>query len=179
MEKKFNTKVASYQASGADDRAPLRHATWEMVSAGGAGGKIWTGWGAGSYRWVSPYFQAQQKEMQHTDGRLKVRATYAHFDWLQLLAEIGILGFIPIAVGLWWLGRWIRRAFYRGHPEAIPLACILILISMHACVELLFWFTPITCMIAIIAATLIAFVDQSSAENNGQKEESESPQEIG
>ena len=179
MEKKFNTKVANYQAAGADDRSPLRHATWEMASAGGATGKIWTGWGAGSYRWVSPYFQAQQKEMQHTDGRLKVRATYAHFDWLQLLAEIGILGFIPIAVGLWWLGRWIRRAFYRGHPEAIPLACILILISMHACVELLFWFTPITCMIAIIAATLIAFVDQSSAENNGQKEGSESPQEIG
>jgi len=31
-------------------------------------------------------------------------------------------------------------------------------------------------MIAIIAATLIAFVDQSSAENMGQKEGSESSQ---
>jgi len=159
LEKKVQLKAAAYQATGADDRAPLRRSTWAMASAGGWSGKVWTGWGAGSYRWVSPVFQAEEKELQDAKGKLAIRATYAHCDWLQMLAEWGVLGMLPVLAGLWWLARWMRRACRRGHPEAIPLAGVLVLVGLHASVELIFWFTPLLYALALIAAAMVTFTD--------------------
>lgn len=156
---KASHKAESYQLAGADDRAPLRRSTWEMATVGGWTGKVWTGWGAGSYRWVSPVFQAEEKVQQNTKGKLVIRATYAHCDWLQMLAEWGILGLTPVVVGLWWLGRRIRRACHRGHPEAIPLAAVLVLVCLHASVELILWFTPLLYSIALVAAAMIMFTE--------------------
>ncbi|MCX6918011.1 MAG: O-antigen ligase family protein [Verrucomicrobia bacterium] len=159
LEKKIQLKAANYQVNGSDDRAPLRRSTWAMASAGGWSGKIWTGWGAGSYRWVSPVFQADEKPLQDANGKLAIRATYAHCDWLQMLAEWGVLGMLPVLAGLWWLGRWIRRACRRGHPEAIPLAGVLILVCLHATVELIFWFTPLLYALALIIAAMVTFTE--------------------
>lgn len=156
---KASRKADAFQLAGADDRAPLRSSTWEMATVGGWTGKVWTGWGAGSYRWVSPIFQAQEKEQQDKKGKLAIRATYAHCDWLQMLAEWGILGLTPVLVGLWWLARWLRRACWRGHPEAIPLAVILVLVCLHASVELIFWFTPLLYSLALVTAALIMFTE--------------------
>jgi hypothetical protein len=159
LEKKLQLKAAAYQVTGSDDRAPLRRSTWAMASAGGWSGKVWTGWGAGSYRWVSPVFQAEEKQLQDAKGKLAIRATYAHCDWLQMLAEWGVLGMLPVLVGLWWLARWIRRACRRGHPEAIPLAGVLVLVCVHASAELIFWFTPLLYALALIAATMVTFTE--------------------
>jgi O-antigen ligase len=130
-----------------------------MASAGGWSGKVWTGWGAGSYRWVSPVFQADEKPLQDANGKLAIRATYAHCDWLQMLAEWGVVGMLPVLAGLWWLGRWICRACRRGHPEAIPLAGVLILVSLHASLELIFWFTPLLYSLALIVAAMVTFTE--------------------
>lgn len=159
LETKLKKKAVAYQVSGSDDRAPLRRSTWTMATVGGWSGKVWTGWGAGSYRWVSPVFQAEEKELQDAKGKLAIRATYAHCDWLQMLAEWGILGLLPVLVGLCWLGRWARRALRRGHPEAIPLAGILLLVALHASVELIFWFTPLLYALALIAAAMVTFTE--------------------
>jgi hypothetical protein len=159
LEKKVQLKAAAYRLSGGDDRAPLRRSTWTMATAGGWSGKVWTGWGAGSYRWVSPVFQAEEKALQDAKGKLAIRATYAHCDWLQMLAEWGVLGMLPILVGLWWLGRWVRRACRRGHPEAIPLAGILVLVCLHASLELIFWFTPLLYALALVAAAMVTFTE--------------------
>ena len=163
VEKKVATKVTNFKALGLDDRAPLRAATWEMATAGGTSGKVWTGWGAGSYRWVSPVFQARQPALQDAHGHLQVRAVYAHCDWLQMLAEWGVIGILPVLVGLGWLATLLVRAFRPGTPETIPLACVLVFFGLHAAFDLLCWFTPLLFTLAVIIAALGCFIEKSSA----------------
>jgi O-antigen ligase len=158
LEAKIRGKADHFRQAGADDRAPLRTATWRM-----AADRPWTGWGAGSYRWVSPVYQAEQKALQDERGRLRVRATYAHNDPLQLFAEVGLLGLLPWLAALAWVGGRIRAAFRPGHPEAIPLACLVLFFGLHACFDLLLWFLPLLLVLAFVLAALAAFAEQSSA----------------
>ena len=160
---RFKMKVATYQQVGTDDRAPLRRATWALISDGIPSGRAWIGYGAGSYRWISPPYQAQQKEMQR-DGKLFYRFNYAHNDWLEMLADWGILGLLPVLAALAWLGRRLIRAFHAGHPETYPLALALILLGLHATMDLLFWFTPLMFTAAFVASAMTCLTDQSAAE---------------
>jgi O-antigen ligase len=162
---RFKMKAASYQATGVDDRAPLRRATWALATEGGSSGRVWIGYGAGSYRWISPPYQAQQKELQR-DGKLFYRAIHAHNDWLEMLAEWGVVGLLPVVAFLAWLGRRFRRAFRPGHPETYPLALGLILMGLHATVDLLFWFTPLMFTAAFALAAMTTFTEQSSFEQD-------------
>lgn len=160
---RFKNKAASYQATGVDDRAPLRRATWSLATEGGASGRVWVGYGAGSYRWISPPYQARQKELQR-DGKLFYRAIHAHNDWLEMLAEWGILGLLPVLAFLGWLFGRLGRAFRPGHPETYPLALGLILVGLHAAVDLLFWFTPLMFTAGFVLAAMTTFTEQSSYE---------------
>jgi O-antigen ligase len=160
---RFKMKAASYQATGVDDRAPLRRATWALATEGGASGRVWVGYGAGSYRWISPPYQAQQKELQR-DGKLFYRAIHAHNDWLEMLAEWGIIGLLPVLAFLGWLFTRLARAFRPGHPETYPLALGLILLGLHATVDLLFWFTPLMFTAGFVLAAMTTFTEQSSYE---------------
>ena len=160
---RFKQKAAAYQQAGTDDRAPLRRATLSLIADGARTERVWVGFGAGSYRWIAPPYQAQQKELQR-DGRLFYRAIHAHNDWLEMLAEWGILGLLPVLAGLLWLGRGIVRAFHSGHPETVPLALVLLLLAAHAAIDLLFWFTPLMFATAFIAAAMLCLTEQSSAE---------------
>lgn len=160
---RVSTKAALYQKVGVDDRAPLRRATWALITDGGWQGRVWVGYGAGSYRWISPPFQALQPEMQRA-GRLHHRAVHAHNDWLEMLADWGVIGVLPVLAGLVWLGRRLYRAFRPGHPETIPLALGLLMVGAHASLDLLFWFTPLMCTAAFVAAAMTCLTDASSAE---------------
>ena len=160
---RFKQKAAAYQLAGTDDRAPLRRATLSLIADGARTERVWVGFGAGSYRWIAPPYQAQQKELQR-DGRLFYRAIHAHNDWLEMLAEWGILGLLPVLAGIIWLGRGIVRAFHAGHPETVPLALVLLLLAAHAAIDLLFWFTPLMFATAFIAAAMLCLTEQSSAE---------------
>lgn len=160
---RFKGKADSYQRAGADDRAPLRRATLAMISDAGWEGRAWVGYGAGSYRWISPPYQAQQKESLR-DGRLFFRASYAHNDWLEMLATWGVIGMLPVVAMLGWLGRRLIRAFHEGHPETVPLAVVLLILAAHATIDLLFWFTPLMFTAAFISAAMTCLTDQSSAE---------------
>jgi O-antigen ligase len=160
---RFTAKAANFEATKQDDRAPLRRATWALATEGGWAGRVWVGYGAGSFRWISPPYQAQQKELQK-DGRLYFRAIHAHNDWLEMLADWGIVGLLPVLAALAWLGRRLVRALHPGHPETYPLAAGLILFGLHATIDLLFWFTPLMFTAAFILAALTIWTDQSSAE---------------
>ncbi len=162
---RFKMKAASYQATGVDDRAPLRRATWALATEGGASGRVWVGYGAGSYRWISPPYQAQQKELRR-DGKLFYRAIHAHNDWLEMLAEWGVIGLLPVLAFLGWLIRRLARAFRAGHPETYPLALGLILMGLHATVDLLFWFTPLMFTAGFVLAAMTTFTEQSSYERD-------------
>jgi O-antigen ligase len=123
------------------------------------------GYGAGAFRWVSPPYQAQQKELQR-DGRLFYRALHAHNDWLEMLADWGIVGLLPVLVGLAWLVQRLGRALRPGHPETYPLALVLMLLGLHATLDLLFWFTPLMFAAAFVLAAMTIWTDQSSAEQD-------------
>ena len=162
---RFKMKAASYKATGVDDRAPLRRATWALATEGGASGRVWVGYGAGSYRWISPPYQAQQKELRR-DGKLFYRAIHAHNDWLEMLAEWGVIGLLPVLAFLGWLVRRLARAFHAGHPETYPLALGLILMGLHATIDLLFWFTPLMFTAGFVLAAMTTFTEQSSYEQD-------------
>ena len=163
LVERFKMKVSTYQKAGIDDRAPFRRATLALISEGGWQGRAWIGYGAGSYRWISPPYQAQQKELLR-DGKLYIRVIHAHNDWLEMLADWGVLGLLPVLAGLLWLGRLLIRAFHGGHPETVPLALGLVLMMAHASVDLLFWFTPLMFTAIFIAAAMSCLTDQSSTE---------------
>jgi len=162
---RFKAKAANYQSTGVDDRAPLRRATWALATEGGWTGRVWVGYGAGSYRWVSPPYQALQPEMRR-DGKLHFRALHAHNDWLEMLAEWGVVGLLPVLAGLLWLARKLVRAFRPGHPETYPLALGLILLGLHASIDLLFWFTPLMFTAGFALAAMTTFTEQSSFETD-------------
>jgi len=162
---RFKMKAASYKATGVDDRAPLRRATRALATEGGASGRVWVGYGAGSYRWISPPYQAQQKELRR-DGKLFYRAIHAHNDWLEMLAEWGVIGLLPVLAFLGWLVRRLARAFHAGHPETYPLALGLILMGLHATIDLLFWFTPLMFTAGFVLAAMTTFTEQSSYERD-------------
>jgi hypothetical protein len=163
MIERFKMKAATYQQVGTDDRAPLRRATWSLISDSGWHGRAWIGYGAGSYRWISPPYQAQQKELQR-EGKLFYRAIHAHNDWLEMIADWGVVGLLPVFAMLLWLGRRLIRAFHGSHPETVPLALGLLLMMAHAWVDLLFWFTPLMFTAAFVAAAMTCLTDQSSSE---------------
>lgn len=164
LAERFKAKAQNYQKTGTDDRAPLRRATLALIASDGWQGRAWVGFGAGSYRWISPPFQAQQPELQR-NGTLFYRSIYAHNDWLEMLADWGILGVLPVLVWLAWLGRRLIRAFHAGHPESVPLALGLLVLMAHASVDLLFWFTPLMFTAGFVAAAMICLTEQSSAES--------------
>jgi len=162
VAERFEAKAAAYRKAGADDRAPMRRATWALINDGGWQGRAWVGFGAGSYRWISPPYQAQQPELRK-DGKLFYRAIHAHNDWLEMLAEWGVLGLLPVLAALAWLARRIARAFRAGHPETVPLALGLLAMMAHAWVDLLFWFTPLMFTAAFVAAAMTCLTEQSSS----------------
>ena len=162
---RFKSKAAAYRKTGADDRAPLRRATWTLIADGAKSGRALVGYGAGSYCWISPPYQAQQKELQK-DGRLFYRAIHAHNDWLEMLAEWGVLGLLPVLAALAWLGRQLVRAFHAGHPESVPLALGLLFLMLHAWVDLLVWFTPLMFTAGFVVAAMTCLTDQSSSEQS-------------
>jgi hypothetical protein len=155
------------KSSTVDERVALRSATAQMISVGGLEGKVWYGWGAGSYRWVSPYFQAQQPALQDKDQKLSSRAIYAHCDWLQIIAEWGVVGALPLFITIGWFIVKSRRVYRRGRPEVLPLFCVCILFLIHMFLDLLCWFTPILFIIAFTAAmTLCTLNSNSNLEEN-------------
>jgi len=160
---RLKSKSENYQVTGSDDRAPLRRATWALINDGGWKGRAWVGYGAGAFRWISPPYQAQQKELQR-DGKLFYRATYAHNDWLEMLADWGVVGLLVVFTALLWLGRRLIRAFHGGHPETVPLALGLLLLMAHASLDLLFWFTPLMFTAVFIGAAMTCLTDHSSIE---------------
>jgi O-antigen ligase len=76
------------------DRVLSSKATWEMSQE-----RLVYGWGAGSFRYIFPIFQMEYEQLSHFyDHRNKPYGrkiyNYAHNDWIQFLAEYGIVGIV-------------------------------------------------------------------------------------
>ncbi len=114
-----------------DNRWIQNDATLDMIED-----RLWTGWGAGSYRWVFPKYQREYREDLGSPARRRYH--HAHNDILQPVAELGVLGCIPL-MGIigFWLMRAIRNYRYLDHGVILMIVgCMVILV--HAFTDPLF-----------------------------------------
>lgn len=158
--KRWRLKIDSKQRTmvriGADDRAPLRRASWLMVQTPDLARQL-SGWGAGSYRWVSPGYLRTQPEFLNKKGELARRATHAHNDWLQAVVEWGLAGWV---IGLGLAAYLIMRA--KGILDAPRATLILgsLLFAAHAFVDFVA-FMPQLAAFALMLGWLHALEDRS------------------
>jgi O-antigen ligase len=112
-----------------------RIATWDMAKD-----NLVTGWGAGSYRHYFPVYQRNYPEIYQVPWNKagRFRWEYAHNDYVQLLAELGLIGAgILAAMLLTGLRHLIRhRIWHRPHLMFIVLA--LVITTLHAWIDFQF-----------------------------------------
>jgi hypothetical protein len=149
IEDKLRAKFQLMQKNTLDDRAPLRRATWAMIT-NNDNERVWAGYGAGSYRWVSPAFFRAQKEFRSEAGKLLARANYAHCDWLQMIAEWGILGGTLVVLALLWGAQYFLKNFRRWLPTGLVLVGAVILFMVHAGMDFLCYSMPLLGLVAFV-----------------------------
>lgn len=92
-------------------RVKAREATLELFEASPV-----QGWGAGSFRHVFPLTQKNYPEI-HRVGRRTLFWDHAHNDYVQALAELGVVGFsMPVLMLGWLLFRALRQGMLLRPP---------------------------------------------------------------
>jgi len=121
--------------SSVASRTVARTATWDMAKD-----RLATGWGAGSYRHAFPSYQRRHPEIYLVpwNPKLRLRWEYAHNDYVQLLAELGLIGAgIVLAMLICGARHLIRhRVWLRPHLLFILLA--LLVTAVHAWIDFQF-----------------------------------------
>jgi len=117
----FTLERWNYLSTHAEDdtRAILRHETLRMLES-----NRWLGWGAGSYRYVSPsYFLADNVFINKAAyGGLGARTDYAHCDWLQFPMELGFIGAgLELVILLFWYGYAVKLGRRLGAEGVVVL----------------------------------------------------------
>lgn len=143
-----------------EDRLVAQKATWDMFRD-----KWLTGWGAGSFRYYFPVYQQHYPSIYMLpDGRRREnsRWEYAHNDYLQTLAELGVIGGGLIAAGLaFWALKLLRHgALTRPHLLILLLGQGLLLanawtdLPLYCPAVLLTW-----CVLWVLTARWAEFED--------------------
>lgn len=100
------------------NRGIAHQATWEM-----ARDRLAFGWGAGSFGYYFPVYQQQHPEIYHyPDGR-RAFWEHAHNDYLEWLAEIGIVGLGLLALAAAYL-IWITFKRYAWENPLVVFALL-------------------------------------------------------
>jgi len=163
---RMNQKIALLEQGGRDDRAPMRQAGLDQIGDGG-GAKFAYGWGAGSYRWVSPPYFARQPEFLDSRGRLQTRSNFAHCDWLQAFLEWGLVGAALVGAAGFWLALGIRNAWRRRSAPLLALSAAFVAVTAHATFDLIFYFTPALSLLALMVAWFVVAEDAAAVGSAG------------
>jgi len=135
-----------------DTRAQLRQETLRMMQP-----RFWLGWGAGSYRYVSPdYFREDYLfHDSHYWGGLEIYTDYAHCDWLQFAMELGVVGAgLALAILIYWFGYalWLwRRLGVEGWLVLLATAAIL----AHAVIDFPMYVPAVFTLFCLLVASSI------------------------
>ena len=117
---KTQEQLAEMHARGdIGDRSQLYGNTWRMAKD-----KLWFGWGMSSYPQVFSFLYNTRR----SNDKLPVYYNDAHSDWLQALAEHGLVGSTLLALNaLLPLGRLRRRHFSSYVPAYLLAGCLAVL----------------------------------------------------
>lgn len=148
--------------SSVTTRILARNATWDMAKD-----KLVTGWGAGSFRHYFPVYQRNYPEIYRPSPTSKrtLRWEYAHNDYVQLLAELGLLGAgIVLAMLSCGINHLLRqRVWLKPHLMFILLA--LVITAAHAWVDFQFHNPAILFLWCASAVLLGRWAEQENRRN--------------
>lgn len=108
-------------------RINAREATYELFKD-----KPLTGWGAGSFRHVFPQKQQFYPDIFYAGGDNVLFWDHAHNDYIQALAELGLIGFSLPLLALGWLVWRLWRLGGLGQPAFLLLVLGLCLTLAHS-----------------------------------------------
>ena len=138
VQKRFEGLQTTLVEGDVNQRTLVTRATFKMGMA-----RMWTGWGAGSFRYVFPMYQREYPEIffrKHVKhgyfGRLHWR--YAHNDIVQFFAEYGIIGFsLLLFFILSLVGGILWHSAEHGFAVFFALAGLLVAV-WHATIDFIF-----------------------------------------
>lgn len=114
--------------------------TWQMFLD-----KPLTGWGAGSFRSVFPYYQEKQPKILYAYGNRQYRYfwLHAHNDWAERFAELGVIGSL-LLLGLPACAL-LFCAFNYAHLTGFSLTLLagVFALAIHATVDFIFACPPL------------------------------------
>lgn len=130
LERLQNVKPVDYAETEPDFRKLAFGPTIDMIRE-----KPLFGWGAGSYRYVFPAYQQENlegflyEEASVTPAHMRLHWRYAHNDWLQYLAEYGLVGvgLLLLGIALWLVGLARCRALRQPLPVWLAIGVLAIL----------------------------------------------------
>ena len=151
----------------AQQRNMFYEATWEMIQA-----QLWTGWGAGGFRYHFPAYQQQYpdihyhdiprrrrnpetQKMEHVTIRRYFGVAHAHNDTLQFLSELGFIGFGILVLSLFTLAvqgmRWCRQ--WKAWVWICAIGCLGTVV--HSTVDFVFQSPSILCLWLAVLVILV------------------------
>jgi hypothetical protein len=155
VESKLTQKFNLVEKQKIDDRVLFREATWKMLEDKNYNPV--TGWGAGSYRWVSPPFYQKIPDFQPHGRSPGIRSNFALCDWLQMAAEWGAGGLAIVAAAFLWMAGWLLMRIRRWTPATLVLTSTLLLFIGHAWMDFLNYSIPLLSLVALVAVATAKF----------------------
>jgi hypothetical protein len=123
------------EAGGEYSRWVAAGATWEMAQD-----QLVEGWGAGSYRFYFPVYQARHPDILIDPSTHKRELwEHAHDDYLELLAEVGAVGCGILAIGVLYFAIQMKSLSIWRHAPATLLLMGCVATALHAIVDFPFF----------------------------------------
>jgi O-antigen ligase len=126
LQKKIEAMVGGGGAGEIKIRLLADARGWEMFADSWA-----LGWGAGDFQYGFTKYQHREDALR-TRGDERLRWEHVHNDWLELLIELGVVGFAPVAfiLGYWLFG--IFRSCMWKDPSKLAMLAGLAALATHA-----------------------------------------------
>lgn len=135
-------------------RIQARDATYELFRD-----QPLTGWGAGSFRHAFPIHQQNYPDILRGPGRRTYFWDHAHNDYVQALAEFGVIGFAFPVLALLWMVAKLCRLGALGQPAFLLMLFGLGLPLAHSWVDFPLYNASILTTFAAITVLLVRWAE--------------------
>jgi O-antigen ligase len=144
-----------------EPRVLARQATLDLFHASPA-----TGWGAGSFSHSFPMAQKNYPEIYQAHGKMTFSWSHAHNDYVEALAEVGVIGFtLLVLMPLWLLVHALRNGAL-GQPAYLLFLLGLALPLAHAWVDFPLYNPAILFTLCASAVMLVRWIELESKGSN-------------